>query len=262
MPVVSRAHICIFLVFAYFILRIYYHGWRIFNFMENAVVLFSGGQDSSTCLAWALHKFDNVETVGFSYGQHHDIELEARARLLKVFAASHANLGQDHLLSTNILTEIGGSSLLNGSQTTILPNGLPSSFVPGRNLFFLVCASALAYRLNSRHIVAGVCETDFSGYPDCRDIAIKASNVAINLCMDANLVLHTPLMWLTKAQTWRLAEELGGDSLVAIIRKESHTCYQGDHHTLHDWGFGCGDCPACVLRAKGWREYRAQKQAS
>lgn len=223
--------------------------------MDNAIVLFSGGQDSATCLAWALDRFGKVETVGFAYGQQHKVELDARRKILAIFTSSYPNLGCDHLLSSNILAEIGGSTLVGEGKTTMLASGLPSSFVPGRNLFFLVCAAALAMRRNCRHLVLGVCETDYSGYPDCRDIAIKASNVAINLCLDADLVLDTPLMWLTKAQTWQLAEDLGGKELVAIIRRESHSCYAGDHQTFHDWGFGCGECPACQLRARGWRQY-------
>lgn len=229
--------------------------------MKKAIVLFSGGQDSTTCLAWALKKFDHVETLGFDYKQQHDTELTARQNILLLFKSIYENLGEDHLLSTDILSDIGGSSLLDGSKIETQKNGLPSSFVPGRNLFFLVCSAALAYRLNHRHIVIGVCETDFSGYPDCRDISIKAANVAINLCMDADFVVHTPLMQLTKAQTWQMAEDLGGKQLVEIIRTESHTCYIGDHSTFHEWGFGCGKCPACKLRATGWQNYTTMKNA-
>lgn len=223
--------------------------------MSGALVLFSGGQDSSTCLAWALARFAPVETVGFDYGQRHKAELAARLEILAAMREKHGNLGGDHLLRSDILAEIGGSALVDDSAIETLANGLPSSFVPGRNLFFLVCAAALAYRRDCKNIVAGVCETDFSGYPDCRDMAIKAANVAVNLAMDAALVIHTPLMWLSKAQTWRLARELGGSELVELIRTKSHTCYEDDHHSWHDWGFGCGVCPACRLRARGWEEY-------
>lgn len=225
--------------------------------MSSAIVLFSGGQDSSTCLAWALKKFAQVQTVGFDYGQRHGAELEARRRILEILGGEYGNLGADHLMSTDILSEIGGSSLLDNSAITTREDGLPSTFVPGRNLFFLVCAAALAYRLGCGHIVTGVCETDFSGYPDCRDMSVKAANVAINLCMASDMVIHTPLMWLTKAETWRLARRIGGDWLVEIIRLESHTCYAGDHSSPHEWGYGCGECPACLLRARGWREYAA-----
>lgn len=226
---------------------------------DGALLLFSGGQDSATCLAWALEKFGRVETVGFDYGQRHSVELCARQRLLSAFHEKYGGLGRDHILATDIFSAIGGSALLDGGEIGAGPDGLPNTFVPGRNLFFLVCAGALAWRLGCRHIVAGVCETDFSGYPDCRDIAMKSANVAMNLCMDAEFVLHTPLMWLDKARTWRLAEKLGGAWLVELIRRESHSCYAGDRSRLHDWGFGCGKCPACLLRARGWRQYRKER---
>lgn len=232
---------------------------RTGNGAGNALVLFSGGQDSATCLAWALERFDRVETLGFDYGQRHSVELCARQRLLDAFHEKYARLGPDHMLATDIFSAIGGSALLDGGEIGIRPDGLPDSFVPGRNLFFLVCAAALAYRRKCRHLVAGLCETDFSGYPDCRDTAVKSANVAINLCMDADFVLDTPLMWLSKAQTWQLAERLGGEWLVELIRRESHSCYMGERRQLHDWGFGCGHCPACRLRAAGWREYRSKK---
>lgn len=223
---------------------------------ESALVLFSGGQDSACCLAWALENFAHVETVGFDYGQQHGVELCARQNIIGALKEKYATLGPDHLLATDVFRAIGGSSLVDGGDIRTRPDGLPSSFVPGRNLFFLVCAATLAYRRGCRHLVAGVCETDFSGYPDCRDMAMKSANVAINICMDADFVLETPLMWLSKAQTWQLAARLGGEWLVDLIRRESHSCYTGDRQHLHDWGFGCGKCPACRLRARGWREYR------
>lgn len=222
---------------------------------NKALVLFSGGQDSSTCLAWTLANFAQVDTIGFGYGQRHDVEMLAREEILAIYKQRYPNLRADHILATDILAQIGGSSLLDKSVIEKLDNGLPSSFVPGRNLFFLTCAAALAYRLGISDIVAGVCETDFSGYPDCRDNAIKACNVAISLCIGREFAIHTPLMWLSKGQTWKLAEELGGPDLVEIIRSKSHTCYEGDHETSHPWGYGCGKCPACILRAKGWSEY-------
>ena len=227
---------------------------------ETALVLFSGGQDSTTCLAWALERFARVETVGFDYGQRHHVELEARpailAALRSAFPAWSERLGEDHLLDLSALGRLSDTALTRDVAFRIGENGLPNSFVPGRNLIFLAFAAALAWRRGARHIVAGVCETDYSGYPDCRDDTIKAMQVALNLGMETRFALHTPLMWIDKAGTWALSEDLGGDELVRIVRDLSHSCYAGDAETRHDWGQGCGDCPACTLRAKGWHAFR------
>ena len=227
---------------------------------DGALVLFSGGQDSATCLAWALDRFGHVETLGFDYGQRHAVELACRATLRARFAGLSdwgARLGPDHTLKVDALGEISETSLTREAEITLTAEGLPNTFVPGRNLLFLTFAAALAYRRGLRHIVTGVCETDYSGYPDCRDDTIKALQVAINLGMERRFVLHTPLMWIDKAATWGLAHDLGGDALVEIIRAESHTCYLGDREHLHDWGAGCGTCPACELRAKGWAAWKS-----
>lgn len=219
---------------------------------DAALVLFSGGQDSATCLAWALREFQHVETLGFDYGQRHRVELECREALRAGMASPR--LGPDHLLDLPVLGAISETALTRESAITMQANGLPSTFVPGRNLVFLTLAAALAYRRGLRHIVLGVCETDYSGYPDCRDDTVKAMQVALNLGLDARLVLHTPLMWRDKRATWALAHALGGDALVEMIRRDSHSCYRGER-TAHEWGAGCGACPACDLRARGWAAY-------
>jgi len=228
---------------------------------ERALVLFSGGQDSTTCLAWALDRFDHVETVGFDYGQRHRVELDCRtdivASLKEHYPDWAAKLGEDHTVDLGVLGRISESALTRDSAIEMQANGLPSTFVPGRNLMFLTMAAALAYRRGLTHIVGGMCETDYSGYPDCRDQTIRALETALNLGMDRQFVLDTPLMWIDKAATWRLAETLGGDRLVALIREQTHTCYLGERGQLHDWGYGCGTCPACDLRAKGYAQYRA-----
>ena len=225
----------------------------------TALVLFSGGQDSTTCLAWALARFDRVETVGFDYGQRHVVELAARPRVLDAirerFPDWRDRLGEDHVLALDVLKAIGGSALTDAVRIEMGANGLPTTFVPGRNLLFLTVAAALAYRRGSRDLVGGMCETDFSGYPDCRDATIKAMGHALDLGMDTKFNLHTPLMWIDKAATWRLAEELGGRALIDLIIEETVTCYEGDRTHRHDWGFGCGHCPACDLRAKGFQRY-------
>ncbi|HVZ69901.1 MAG TPA: 7-cyano-7-deazaguanine synthase QueC [Rhizomicrobium sp.] len=223
-----------------------------------ALVLFSGGQDSTACLAWALSRFANVETVGFDYGQRHAAELDARPRILGKLRAFHDwsnRLGTDHLLSLDLLRQIGGTALTEDRKIEMGRNGLPTTFVPGRNILFLAAAAALAYRRNCRHLVGGMCETDFSGYPDCRNDTIKAAERALSLGMDTEFTIHTPLMWLDKAATWKLAEQLGGKALVDLIIEETVTCYRGDRTHRHAWGYGCGECPSCDLRAKGYAKY-------
>ncbi|AQS86917.1 queuosine biosynthesis protein QueC/ExsB [Neoasaia chiangmaiensis NBRC 101099] len=226
---------------------------------DTALVLFSGGQDSATCLAWALARFRHVETLGFDYGQRHAVELECRETLRRDMASISAEwaarLGPDHMLDLGVLGALSETALTREAEISLTESGLPSTFVPGRNLIFLNFAAALAVRRQARHIVTGVCETDYSGYPDCRDDTIKALQVALNLGMAQRFVLHTPLMWRDKAQTWSLAEELGGADLVEAINRHSHSCYLGDRTHAHAWGYGCGTCPACELRAKGWAAY-------
>lgn len=226
----------------------------------RALVLFSGGQDSTTCLAWALNKYDHVETIGFDYGQRHHVEMECRQVVLeslrKDFTHWAPKLGDDHVLDLSILSAISDTALTATKEIELEETGLPNTFVPGRNLMFFTFAAAIAYRRNLHVLVGGMCETDFSGYPDCRDNTLKALQVAINLGMDMSLALETPLMWLDKAQTWNLAFELGGKKLEALIQEQTHTCYIGDRDTLHPWGYGCGSCPACELRSKGYRTFK------
>ena len=227
---------------------------------STALVLLSGGQDSATCLAWALEQFERVETIGFDYRQRHRAELTARIEFRRALAEQFpvwaARLGEDHMLDVAVLSEISETALTREIQIAAGASGLPNTFVPGRNIVFLTLAAAVAYRRGLKHIVSGVCETDFSGYPDCRDDTVKALQVALNLGMESRFVLDTPLMWLSKAQTWALAERLGGTPLVNLVRERTLTCYEGDTTTLHEWGRGCGACPACDLRAKGYREWR------
>ncbi len=227
---------------------------------DKAIVLFSGGQDSTTCLAWALDRFAAVETVAFDYGQRHRVELDCReaiaAALRQRFPRWRDRLGEDHLVDLGVLGRISDTALTREAEITFGRDGLPTTFVPGRNLVFLTLAGAIAYRRGARHLVAGMCETDFSGYPDCRDDTVKAMQLALNLGMDRRFVIHTPLMWIDKAATWALAERLGGAALVDLIRELSHSCYQGDRSQRHDWGYGCGACPACDLRARGYARYR------
>jgi len=222
----------------------------------RALVLFSGGQDSTVTLAWALARFGSVETVGFDYGQRHRVELECRLAIrdkLPTLSSAYAErLGPDHIIDLAALGTISETALTRESEIAFADTGLPTTFVPGRNLIFLTFAAALAYRRNCRHIVLGVCETDYSGYPDCRDDTIKAMQVALNLGLDRRLVLHTPLMWRDKAQTFALARELGGETLLDLVVEDSHSCYLGNRTTRHSWGYGCGTCPACELRAKGY----------
>lgn len=223
---------------------------------EPALVLFSGGQDSATCLAWALETFARVETVGFDYGQRHRVELDCRAALRDGMARLWpGKLGADHMLDLSVLGAISDTALTREAAISFSEDGLPTTFVPGRNLLFFNLSAALGYRRGIRHLVGGMCETDYSGYPDCRDDTLKACQASLSLGLDRRVVIHTPLMWRDKAATWALAEQLGGKGLVALIREESHSCYLGDHVTHHGWGYGCGTCPACELRAKGWRAY-------
>ncbi|MBN9451894.1 MAG: 7-cyano-7-deazaguanine synthase QueC [Bosea sp.] len=228
---------------------------------SRALVLFSGGQDSTTTLAWALDRFDAVETIGFDYGQRHRIEMECRETIrakLPGLSARYAEcLGPDHVVDLKALGAISETALTRETEIAFTDAGLPTTFVPGRNLIFLTFAAALAYRRNLRHIVLGVCETDYSGYPDCRDDTIKAMQVALNLGLDRRLVLHTPLMWRDKAQTFALAHAIGGQGLFDLVIEESHSCYLGDRTTRHEWGYGCGHCPACDLRSKGFAAYLA-----
>ncbi|WP_428539050.1 7-cyano-7-deazaguanine synthase QueC [Rhodopila sp.] len=223
---------------------------------DAALVLFSGGQDSATCLAWALARYGSVETVGFRYGQRHAVELACREPIRSALASP--GLGPDHLVDlTATIAGLGQTAMTADVAIEMDQGGLPNTFVPGRNLLFLTCAAAIAYRRGLRRIVAGVCETDYSGYPDCRDDTVKAMQLALNLGMQRRFVLETPLMWRDKAATWALAFELGGDALVGVIRESSHTCYLGDRSNRHEWGFGCGTCPACLLRAQGWQRWMA-----
>lgn len=233
---------------------------------DTALVLFSGGQDSTVCLAWALTRFARVETIGFDYGQRHVIELTVRAGLRDKMAALNpawaARLGEDHLVQLDALAAISETALTRETAIEIADNGLPTTFVPGRNLIFLNFAGALAYRRGARHLVAGMCETDYSGYPDCRDDTIKAMQVALTLGLDKRLTIHTPLMWIDKADTFALAEELGGEAFLDLVVEESHSCYLGDRSRRHDWGYGCGTCPACQLRAQGFAKFMSRREAA
>ena len=227
----------------------------------SALVLFSGGQDSTTCLVWALDRFDRVETVGFDYGQRHAAELTARPLILEKLRAAFPQwdqrLGADHLLPLDTLKAIGGSALTENVKIEMGRDGLPTTFVPGRNVMFLTAAAALGYRRDIWDLVGGMCETDFSGYPDCRDETVQATAKALSLALARDVKVHTPLMWIDKAATWKLAQELGGGTLLEMIVEETVTCYEGDRSHRHDWGFGCGLCPACALRAAGYAKYRA-----
>ncbi|MEX3582050.1 MAG: 7-cyano-7-deazaguanine synthase QueC [Burkholderia sp.] len=230
----------------------------------GALVLFSGGQDSATCVAWALKHYSTVETLGFDYGQRHRVELECREGVREALRARFpqwANrLGDDHIIDLSVLGAISDTAMTSAIEIETSANELPNTFVPGRNLLFMTIAAALAYPRGLRVLVGGMCETDFSGYPDCRDDTMKALQVALNLGMDTRMLLETPLMWLDKADTWRLAEQLGGADLVELVRVETHTCYVGERAELHDWGFGCGTCPACKLRKLGYEAYRSGEQ--
>ena len=233
---------------------------------DTALVLFSGGQDSTVCLAWALQRFARVETVAFDYGQRHVVELDVRPRIREQMAALDrgwkARLGDDHMITLEALAAISETALTRETAIEIAENGLPTTFVPGRNLIFLAFAGALAYRRGARHIVAGMCETDYSGYPDCRDDTIKAMQLALTLGLDKRITLHTPLMWNDKAETFALAEDIGGKPLLDLVVEDSHSCYLGKRSLRHDWGYGCGTCPACQLRAQGFRKFMTQKKTA
>jgi 7-cyano-7-deazaguanine synthase len=228
---------------------------------RRALVLFSGGQDSTVCLAWALARFEHVETIGFDYGQRHLVELECRWH---VRSALHAQfplwtkrLGDDHVLDLALLGQISDTALTDARAIAMNAQGLPNTFVPGRNLLFFTFAAAVAYRRGLNALVGGMCETDFSGYPDCRDNTLKALQVAVSLGLDAPMTIETPLMWMDKAQTWALTEQLGGEPLTELVVEHTHTCYLGDRTQRHAWGYGCGLCPACDLRRKGYRSWLA-----
>lgn len=231
----------------------------------TALVLFSGGQDSTTCLAQALAKYQRVETVGFDYGQRHSVELKARLVVLQQMRAQFpqwaGKLGDDHVLDLAVLGQVSETSLTRDTAFKMESSGLPNTFVPGRNLLFLTLAAALAYRRDLQVLVTGVCETDFSGYPDCRDDTMKAMQLALSLGMDKRFLIDTPLMWIDKAATWSMAEALGGQTLVQLIIEHTHTCYLGDREHRQDWGYGCGSCPACELRARGYAAYAAAPPA-
>jgi len=226
---------------------------------NGALVLFSGGQDSTTCLAWALARYAKVETIGFDYGQRHAVELTVRPAILQQIRGLapgwDGKLGEDHLIDLSLIGKISDTALTRDVEIAMQDNGLPNTFVPGRNLLFMTVAATVAYRRGLDILVGGMCETDFSGYPDCRDDTMKALQVALNLGMATRLKVETPLMWIDKAQTWELAHQLGGAALIELIRAETHTCYLGERGALHDWGYGCGKCPACELRANGYRKF-------
>jgi 7-cyano-7-deazaguanine synthase len=228
---------------------------------ECALVLFSGGQDSTTCLAWALSRYERVETIGFTYGQRHLVEIECRAPVRAGLQAMSPDwktrLGRDHLVDLGAIAQVSVSALTADLPFGTRDDGLPATFVPGRNLIFLTFAAVVAHQRGLKHLVTGVCETDYSGYPDCRDNTVKALQVAINLGMESHLAIETPLMWIDKAATWQLAHDFGGEALIDLIIGSTHTCYQGDRTIRHEWGFGCGTCDACRLRHEGWLRYRS-----
>ncbi len=231
----------------------------------HALVLFSGGQDSTICLAWALTHFAQVETIGFDYGQRHQVELTARTEVLAAvrerFPQWAGRLGEDHMVDLAVLGQISDTALTRDTAIQMTQAGLPNTFVPGRNLLFFQLAAAVGYRRGLHTLVGGMCETDFSGYPDCRDDTLKALQVAVSLGMGQRFTFETPLMWIDKADTWELARQLGGDALVDVIVRQSHTCYHGVRDTLHAWGHGCGECPACALRSAGHAQWvKAQAQ--
>ncbi|MDV5100043.1 7-cyano-7-deazaguanine synthase QueC [Pseudomonas sp. LSJ-87] len=227
---------------------------------KKALVLFSGGQDSTTCLAWALERYEYVETIGFDYGQRHEIELQCRINILLEIRNRFPNwakrLGDDHVIDIKLLGQISDTAMTAEKKIEFEKNGLPNTFVPGRNLLFFTFAAAIAYRRGLSVLVGGMCETDYSGYPDCRDNTLKSLQVSLGLGMDLPLVIETPLMWLDKKQTWDLAKDLGGLGFVEFVQEETHTCYLGDRQRRHEWGYGCNDCPACELRRNGFEAFQ------
>ncbi len=232
---------------------------------RKALVLFSGGQDSTACLAWALARFASVETLGFDYRQRHRIELDCRqtvrSELVRQFPHWAPRLGEDHLLDLGLLAQLSDTALTSERAIELQANGLPNTFVPGRNLLFLTLAATIAYRRGATVLVGGMCETDYSGYPDCRDNTLKAQQLALSLGLDGPMTIETPLMFLTKAQTWALTDQLGGEALVHLCIEHTHTCYLGERGQRHDWGHGCGHCPACELRAAGFQAFRDAREA-
>lgn len=233
---------------------------------KTALVLFSGGQDSATCLAWALARYEHVETIGFDYAQRHLVEMDARSAFLDAlrrrFPQWGERLGTDHRVDMRELGQLSDTALTRDAEIRMSAKGLSSTFVPGRNLLFFTYAAAVAYRRDIPVMIGGMCETDYSGYPDCRDDSLKALQVALSLGMDHPVIIETPLMWLDKAATWQLAHELGGEPLVQLIREETHSCYLGERNKLFDWGRGCGLCPACALRATGWQTWQESRTAA
>lgn len=231
---------------------------------QHALVMFSGGQDSATCLAWALENYSFVETVGFTYHQKHSVELKCRKSVLQKIGSIRSNwserLADDHVMDLSIISELGESALTRDMEIKMMENGLPSTFVPGRNLFFFLAAGVLMYRRGISVLVAGMCETDFSGYPDCRDETIKAMQNALNMGLEKPLFIETPLMWVDKSQTWKMAKDLGGQNLVDLIVEETHTCYRGERSEKYDWGYGCDNCPACELRKNGYLKFVGSKK--
>lgn len=233
------------------------------NNADRALVLFSGGQDSTVCLSWALTRYAHVETIGFSYGQRHDAELRARETVIgalrKHFPQWTARLGEDHAVDISALGAISDTSLTRDAEIRLMENGLPNTFVPGRNLLFFTFAAAVGYRRGIMRLVGGMCETDYSGYPDCRNSTLTTFGESLRLATEAPFRIETPLMWRTKADTWALAEELGGTALVEIVEEHTHTCYLGMREVRHAWGYGCGECPACKLRATGYEQWRRRQ---
>jgi len=231
------------------------------NSVNKALLLFSGGQDSATCLAWALDQFSHVETVGFDYEQRHTVEMQCRDKVresvIEAFPEWGEKLGPDYIVDLSALGRISETSLTRDSEITMNEEGLPSTFVPGRNLIFLNFAAAVGYRRGLTTLIGGMCEADFSGYPDCRKETLDATMKSISLGMDKVFTLETPLMHVSKAEAWDVAHKLGGDKLVEIILEDTHTCYVGERGQRHDWGYGCAACPACELRDKGWEAYQA-----
>ena len=230
--------------------------------MKKAILMFSGGQDSATCLFWALENYDLVETIGFNYNQRHNVELEIRQEFIDFLANEFPNhykkIGEDHKINATNLSEIGETAMTSDMEITFSESGLPTTFVPARNLYFFTLSSAIAYRRNISSLIGGMCETDYSGYPDCRRTTMDALQTALSLGMDKEIEIVTPLMWIDKENTWKMAYELGGDKLIEGIKKHTHTCYLGNRSQFNDWGYGCGECPACNLRSNGYKLWKAK----